>query len=125
MPAATAPGNPGENTLLPATVAEIEALGLGPKEIALDGGFGQLKSDQQLAGLEPQRVFVSGRRESGSRRTKRRLRRYRTGTEGRISHLKRSYGLKRSRLKGHQGPQIWSGWGILAYDLDTLAVWGE
>lgn len=32
------------------------------------------------------------------------------------------YGLKRSRLKGHEGQQIWSGWGILAYDLDTLAV---
>ena len=123
VPAATAPGNPGENTLLPETVAEIEALGLRPKEIALDGGFGHLKSDQQLAALKPQRIFVAGRRESGSGRTKRRLRRYRTGTEGRISHLKRSYGLKRSRLKGHQGQQIWTGWGILAYDLDTLAVW--
>jgi IS5 family transposase len=123
VPAATAPGNPGENTLLPETVAEIEALGLRPRELALDGGFGHLKSDQQLASLEPERVFVSGRRESGSGRTKRRLRRYRTGTEGRISHLKRSYGLKRSRLKGHQGQQIWTGWGLLAYDLDTLAVW--
>ena len=123
VPAATAPGNPDENTLLPETVAEIEALGLRPRELALDGGFGHLKSDQQLASLEPERVFVSGRRESGSGRTKRRLRRYRTGTEGRISHLKRSYGLKRSRLKGHQGQQIWTGWGLLAYDLDTLAVW--
>ena len=123
VPAVTAPGNPGENTLLPATVAEIKALGLRPQEVALDGGFGHLKSDQQLASLKPQRVFVSGRRESGSRRTKRRLRRYRTGTEGRISHLKRRYGLKRSRLKGHEGQRIWTGWGILAYDLDTLAVW--
>lgn len=123
MPAATALGNPGENTLLPETVAEIEGLGLHPREVALDGGFGHLKSDEQLASLEPERVFVSGRRESGSRRTRRRLRRYRTGTEGRISHLKRGYGLKRSRLKGHEGQQIWTGWGILAYDLDTLAVW--
>ncbi|MGH2963738.1 MAG: transposase [Solirubrobacterales bacterium] len=123
VPAASALGNPGENTLLPETVAEIEGLGLRPKEVALDGGFGHLKSDRQLACLEPERVFVSGRRESGSRRTKRRLRRYRTGTEGRISHLKRGYGLKRSRLKGHEGGQIWTGWGILAYDLDTVAVW--
>lgn len=122
-PAPTAPGNPGENTLLAQTVAEIEALGLSPTEIALDGGFGHLKSDEQLAPIEPGRVFVSGRREPGSARTKRRLRRYRTGVEGRLSHLKRGYGLKRSRLKGDQGQRTWTGWGILAYNLDTLAVW--
>ncbi len=124
VPAATAPGNPGENTLLPGTVAEIEALGLGPREVALDGGFGHLKSDTQLAGLEPKRVFLSGARESGSAATKRRLRRYRTGCEGRISHLKRGYGLRRSRLKGKAGQEIWTGWAILAYNLDTLAIQG-
>ena len=48
--------------------------------------------------------------------------RYRTGAEGRISHLKRRYGLRRSRLKGHDGRQIWTGWAILAYNLDTLAI---
>lgn len=122
-PAPTAPGNPGENALLPATVAEIDALGLGPAEIALDGGFGHLKSEEQLAAIGPERVFVAGRREPVSSRTKRRLRRYRTGAEGRISHLKRGYGLKRSRLKGAEGQRIWTGWGILAYNLDTLAVW--
>ena len=35
--------------------------------------------------------------------------RYRTGAEGRISHLKRSYGMNRSRLKGNEGRQIWTG----------------
>ena len=42
--------------------------------------------------------------------------------EGRISHLKRGYGLGRSRLKGDQGRQVWTGWSILAYNADTLAV---
>ena len=60
--------------------------------------------------------------EPGSRRTRRRLARYRTGCEGRISHLKRSYHLRRSRLKGDQGQRIWTGWAILAYNLDTLAI---
>jgi hypothetical protein len=32
------------------------------------------------------------------------------------------YGLRRSRLKGDQGQRIWTGWAILAYDLDTLAI---
>jgi IS5 family transposase len=38
------------------------------------------------------------------------------------SHLKRRYGLDRSRLKGHAGQQTWTAWAILAYNLDTLAV---
>jgi IS5 family transposase len=122
LPAASTPGNPGENTLLPTTAAELERAGLRPREVALDGGFGHHRSEEQLAGLEPGRVFVSGRSESGSARAKRRLRRYRTGIEGRISHLKRGYGLRRSRLKGQEGQRIWSNWAILAYDLDTLAV---
>ena len=32
------PGNPGENQLLPDTVAELKRLGLSPREVALDGG---------------------------------------------------------------------------------------
>ena len=67
-------------------------------------------------------MFIAGRQEPASKRTQRRLRRYRTGEEGRISHLKRRYGLDRSRLKGDQGRQIWTEWSILAYNADTLAV---
>ena len=67
-------------------------------------------------------MFIAGRAEPGSRRTRRRLARYRTGCEGRISHLKRGYGLRRSRLKGDQGQRIWTGWAVLAYNLDTLAI---
>src|SRR5664279_3961986 len=77
LPASHQIGNPSENTLLPATVAEL---------------------------------------------TRRGIARYRTGTEGRISHLKRRYGLDRSRLKGDEGEQIWTEWAILTYNADTLAV---
>jgi len=122
LPAASGAGNLGENTLLPQTAAELAALGLAPREVVLDGGFGHRRSEEQLAELEPERVFVSGRQEPGSARTKRRLRRYRTGIEGRISHLKRGYGLRRSRLKGTEGQRTWTAWAILAYDLDTFAV---
>ena len=50
------------------------------------------------------------------------MQRYRTGAEGRISHLKRGYGMDRSRLKGDQGRHIWIGWAILTYNADTLTV---
>ena len=121
VPASTAPGNPAENTLLPETVAELQRLGISPREVALDGGFQLGPTNDALAELAPERVFIAGRHEPGSRRTNRRLARYRTGEEGRISHLKRRYGLDRSRLKGHEGQQIWTEWAILAYDADTLA----
>jgi IS5 family transposase len=124
LPASTAIGNPGEDTLLPDAIAELKRLGISPREIALDGGFNVRPTRQALDDhdLEPDRVFIAGRHQPGSQRTQRRLQRYRTGAEGRISHLKRGYGLDRSRLKGNEGQQIWTGWSILAYNADTLAV---
>ena len=119
LPPASAPGNPTEDTLLPQTVAELGRLGLCPREVALDGGFNIGPTADALAPLGCERVFISGRQQPGSRRTQRRLQRYRTGAEGRISHLKRGYGLRRSRLKGAEGQRISTGWGTLAYNLDT------
>jgi transposase, IS5 family len=119
LPPASAPGNPTEDLLLPQTVAELVELGLSPREVALDGGFNTGPTNDTLAAIAPERVFISGRQRPGSRRTQRRMQRYRTGAEGRISHLKRGYGLRRSRLKGDEGQRIWSGWGTLAYNLDT------
>jgi IS5 family transposase len=124
LPAPTRIGNPGEDTLLPDTIAELARLGISPREIALDGGFNVGPTRQALDdhGLEPDRVFIAGRQQPGSKRTQRRMQRYRTGAEGWISHLKRGYGLDRSRLKGDEGQQIWTGWSILAYNADTLSV---
>jgi IS5 family transposase len=122
LPAATILGNPQENTLLPITASELDRLGLRPREVALDGGFHDRATTEVLDGLDPQRVFIAGRQQPGSRRTQRRLARYRVGTEGRISHLKREYGLDRSRLKGEHGMRAWNAWAIATYNLDTLAI---
>jgi IS5 family transposase len=124
LPAPSGIGNPGEDTLLPDTLAELKRLAISPREIALDAGFNLGPTCQALEdhGLTPDRVFIAGRQQPGSKRTQRRLQKYRTGAEGRISHLKRGYGLDRSRLKGDEGQQIWTGWSILAYNADTLTV---
>jgi IS5 family transposase len=122
LPAASTIGNPQENVLLPDTVQELERLAIKPKEVALDGGFQSGPTNSAFEELAPGRVFISGRQEPESRHSRQRLQRYRTGEEGRISHLKRRYGLGRSRLKGHDGQQTWTEWGILAYNADTLAV---
>ncbi len=122
LPVSTKLGNPPESTLLPSTAGELQRLGLRPREVALDGGFEKGPTQQALSSLDPQRVFIAGRQQPGSRRTQRRLGRYRTGAEDRISHLKRGYGLRRSRLKGKAGARTWTAWAILAYNLDTLAI---
>jgi IS5 family transposase len=122
IPTTSQVGNPQEDVLLPETVTELERLGLRPREVALDGGFRPGPTRTSLQPLGPKRTFIAGRQQPGSRRTQRRLARYRTGTEGRISHLKRGYGLRRSRLKGEHGMKAWTGWAILTYNLDTLAI---
>jgi IS5 family transposase len=112
----SAPANPVENELLPKTVAELERLGFSPREVA---AFQTKASEQTLASLAPERTFIAGRASPGSRRTRRRLARYRVGAEGRISHLKRRHGLRRSGVKAGEGERTWSGWAVFAYNLDA------
>jgi IS5 family transposase len=113
-------GSPNETELLPHTTAELERTGITPREVALDGGFQPSTTNLLLpTGAE---VFIAGRQQPASRRSRRRLACYRVGCEGRISHLKRSYGLGRTRLRGHPGAETWVGWGVFAYNLDTLAI---
>jgi IS5 family transposase len=119
LPAASQIGSPNESELLPTTAAELQRLGLRPREVALDGGFAVEAANQALPDAG---VFIAGRQHPASRRSKKRLASYRAGCEGRISHLKRGYGLRRSRLRGHDGARTWTGWAILTYNLDTLTV---
>lgn len=119
LPAPSRVGSPNESELLPTTAGELARLGLKPREVALDGGFPPEASNLALPDSS---VFIAGRQGPAARRSRKRLASYRVGCEGRISHLKRSYGLRRSRLRGHQGARSWVGWAILAYNLDTLAV---
>jgi IS5 family transposase len=120
LPAATKPGNPTEDVLLPTTTDELKRLGLSPRDVALDAGFHPGPAAAALPDSE--RVFIAGRQSTGSRHSDRRLAKYRVGCEGRISHLKRRYGARRSRLKGQGGARATVGWSVLTYNLDTLAI---
>ena len=119
LPAPSRIGSPNESELLPVTASELTRLGLKPREVALDGGFPPESSNHALPDSN---LFIAGREQPAARRPRKRLASYRVGCEGRISHLKRSYGLRRSRLRRHEGARTWVGWAILAYNLDTLAV---
>jgi IS5 family transposase len=120
LPLATEIGSPNESNLLPQVGRRLDDLGWRPREIALDGGFQPGPVGEHLP--EPERLLIAGKQAAGSRKTNRRLAKFRVGCEGRISHLKRRYGLRRSRLKGHRGARTTAAWAILAYNLDTLAI---
>jgi len=122
LPPVTRPGSVHENQLLPATVAELKRLGLRPAEAVFDAGFGILATRDALVELGTAVFVVGSRTNQGSRRTRRRLARYRVGCEGRIAHLKRGYHAGRARLRGAQGAAIWENWAVLAYDIDTAAA---
>jgi len=121
LPPKVRPGAVNDNLLLPETVAELTGLGLRPKEAVFDGAFGSRRTAETLTEVGCD-IFITGRAARGrSPRTTRRLRRYRTGVEGRISHLKRGYGAGRTRLRGTEGAQTWESWAVLTYDLDTVS----
>ena len=52
----------------------------------------------------------------------RRAVKWRTGSEGRISTLKRQYGWDRARLDGTEGARIWAGYGVLAHNLVKISA---
>jgi IS5 family transposase len=61
------------------------------------------------------------RKEHERQRWFQRGRRYHHGVEGRISVLKRGYGLDRCLYHGEDGFERWVGWGIIAHDLFKIA----
>jgi IS5 family transposase len=114
-------GNPHENELLPDTVAQLGTVDASPNVAAFDGGFTLDATSAAMADTGSEVFIVGSKKNAGSRRHQRRLARYRVGCEGRISHLKREYGARRSRLKGAVGAHTWASWTVLTYNLDTLA----
>jgi len=122
LPPVTRAGSVPENALLPETVDELRRPGLRPTEAVFDAGFGVSATREALAELGSDIFIVGSPTNSGSRRTRRRLARYRVGAEGGIAHLERTYRAGRSRLRGAQGAAIWENWAVLAYNLDTAAA---
>jgi IS5 family transposase len=123
-------GNPPDAPqLIPAVERVIAVTGRVPGTVVGDRGFGTAANDQALEALGVRRV---GRQRNGTpgkarlavERTRRfrRLRNWRVGIEARISHLKRAFGLRRTRLRRLGGARTWVGLGIFAYNLQRMTV---
>lgn len=117
-------GNPPDAPLLAPAVERIkDRYGKAPRAVAADRGYGQAGVDTDLTGLGVKTVAIPRKGKPGAARQRvecargfRRLVKWRTGIEGRISHLKHGYGMARTRIDGEPGAQIWCGLGILAHN---------
>jgi len=94
------------------------------KAVAGDRGFYSQANEDWLKGSRvkqssiPKRGKISGERRRYQKQSWfKRLQRFRAGIEARISLLKRKFGLKRSRMRGSPGVNIWVGQGIFAHNL--------
>jgi IS5 family transposase len=103
--------------------------GRPPGTVVGDRGFGTAANDQVLAafgvkGVGLQRTGTPGKARLALERTRRfrRLRNWRVGIQARISHLKRSFGLRRTRLRRLGGARTWVGLGIFACNPQRMTV---
>jgi IS5 family transposase len=123
-------GNPADGPQLTPAVRRVAALrGRPPGTVVADRGFGFAANDRALADLGVRRIGLQrtgtpskARRELEQTRAFKRLRNWRVGIEARISHLKRSFGLRRTRLRRLAGAHAWAGLGIFAYNLQRMTV---
>ena len=117
-------GNPPDPPQLIPAVERVQVTGRVPGTVVADRGFGTAGNDQALAGLGVRRIGLQRNGRPGPaglahERTRRfrRLRNWRVGIEARISHLKRGFGLRRTRLRRLPGAQTRVGLGIFTYNL--------
>jgi transposase, IS5 family len=123
-------GNPPDAAqLLPAVQQVMAVTGRPPGTVVGDRGFGTAANDQAVEALGVKRVGLQrtgtpGKARLAVERTRRfrRLRNWRVGIEARISHLKRSFGLRRTRLRRLGGARTWVGLGIFAYNVQRMTV---
>jgi transposase, IS5 family len=118
-------GNPADAPQLAPAIARIAArTGHAPRVVTADRGYGQASVERDLHDLGVRSVAIprtskpsAARREFEHRRAFRDKVKWRTGAEGRINHIKRSYGWNRTELTGINGARTWCGHGVFAHNL--------
>jgi transposase, IS5 family len=107
--------------LLPSIQAHQKRLGRVPRAVAADAGFYSRENEKAAQALGVQRVSVPNKKtKSGERKRLQRQswfrsgQKWRTGSEGRISVLKRRHGLRRCLYPGLDGMRRWVGLGVIA-----------
>lgn len=115
--------------LAPAVQRIRRRTGRVPRAVTADRGYGHAAVERDLHELGVRTVAIPRQATTSSARKAiehgrgfRRLVKWRTGCEGRISYLKRGYGWDRTRLDGRQGAATWCGHGVFAHNLTKIAA---
>jgi IS5 family transposase len=122
-------GRPADGTLwVPALDRHQQVFGRAPYLATADRGFASAANEHDATTRGVRRVVLPypGRKTAARRAHEhqqwfRRGRRWRVGSEGRISVLKRRHGLTRCRYHGRDGMHRWVGLGVIADNLVTIA----
>jgi IS5 family transposase len=105
----------------PALDRHIALFEHAPALAVADGGFASRGNEQAARDRGVRHVVLPRQPRQERSRAARAALRWRTGSEGRISALKRRHGLRRCRYRGPSGMQRWVGLGVLANDVLALA----
>jgi IS5 family transposase len=125
-------GNPLDGPQLAPAIERItHRTGRPPRAVTADRGYGDAAVERDLHALGVRSVAIPRRSKPGAvrrefehRRAFRDKIKWRTGSEGRINHLKRSYGWNRTELTGINGARTWCGHGVLAHNLVKISALG-
>jgi transposase, IS5 family len=123
-------GNPADaSQLAPAIERITRRTGRPPRAVTADRGYGEASVERELHQPGVRSVAIPRKSNPGPtrrafehRRAFRQKVKWRTGSEGRINHIKRSYGWKRTELTGIHGARIWCGHGVFAHNLVKIGT---
>jgi len=123
-------GNPADAAQLAPAIQRITRItGRPPRAVTADRGYGLASVEQDLHDLGVRTVAIPrmsrpgvARCEFEHRRAFRDKIKWRTGSEGRINHLKRSYGWTRTELTSIAGARTWCGHGVFAHNLVKIST---
>ena len=116
---------PADSTLLEGCLEQhVEQFGHAPHSVAADPGFFSAANESKAEQMGVSRVSIPShdtkspaRKQRQKQRWFKKLQKWRTGCEGRISILKRRHGLRRSLYRGRDGIRRWVGLGVIADNL--------
>jgi IS5 family transposase len=123
-------GNPADAPQLAPAIKRItRRAGRPPQAVTADRGYGYASVEDDLHQLGVRSVAIPraskpgvARREFEHRRAFRTKIKWRTGSEGRINHLKRNYGWNRTELTGIDGARTWCAHGVFAHNLVKISA---
>jgi IS5 family transposase len=113
--------------LIPAIEVHRQRLGRVPRLATADAAFFSAKNEAAAHALGVKRLSIPNRSTKSAERKKLQKKRWfrngqkwRTGSEGRISLVKRHHGLNRCRYKGQHGLKRWVGLGVIGDNLINI-----